>query len=126
MADVSAYLSGLPPNPRPRIGPGKQIGLGGETYEWLCRDCHYNSGEGDPIFFTPRISAQHYEYLLQQLDDFASGHRRNVPPELLGFAVALHRETRAAVADYISRLPVPAPTVRSAEPIMTSTEKSNP
>jgi cytochrome c553 len=126
MADVAAYLSGPPPNPRPRIGPGEQTGLGGETYDWLCRDCHYNSGEGDAIFFTPRISAQHYEYLLQQLDDFASGHRRNVPPELLGFAVALPRETRAALADYVSRLPVSAPTERSAEPVMTSTAKSNP
>jgi cytochrome c553 len=62
IADVSAYLSGLTPNPRPRVGPGDRIVLGGDTYDWLCRGCHEISGEGDAIFFTPRISAQHYEY----------------------------------------------------------------
>ncbi|HSC07605.1 MAG TPA: c-type cytochrome [Steroidobacteraceae bacterium] len=126
IADVSAYLSGLTPNPRPRVGPGDHIQLGGDTYDWLCRDCHYDSGEGDAIFFTPRISAQHYEYLRQQLEDFAAGHRFNVPPELLGFAVALRSEERAALADYISRLAVAAPPERTAKPLEASTETRNP
>jgi cytochrome c553 len=126
IADVSAYLSGLTPNPRPRVGRGDRIQLGGDTYDWLCRGCHEDSGEGDAIFFTPRISAQHYEYLLQQLDDFAAGHRLNVPPELLGYAWALSSEERAALADYVSRLTASAPPARSVEPLEVSTEKKNP
>ena len=77
--DVAAYLPGLEPNAGPWVGRGDELGLGGATYDWLCRGCHEDSGEGAAIFFTPRISAQHYEYLLQQLDDFAAGHRVNAP-----------------------------------------------
>jgi cytochrome c553 len=125
IADVSAYLSGLTPNPRPRVGRGNQIALGEDRYDWLCRGCHEASGEGDAIFFTPRISAQHYEYLLQQLEDFAAGHRLNVPPELLGYAVALSSKERVALADYISRLAVSAPPAGNAAPFEISTEKKS-
>ena len=108
IADVAAYLAGLKPNPQPRAGRGNRLGEGGEIYDWLCRDCHQDSGDGEAIFFTPRISAQHYEYVLQQLEDFADGHRVNAPPEVLDLAAALSAEQRAAVADYISRLARPA------------------
>jgi cytochrome c553 len=107
IADVAAYLSGLKPNPKPRAGRGDRLREGGEIYDWLCRDCHEDSGEGDAILFTPRISAQHYEYVLQQLEDFATGHRVNAPPEVLDLAAALSAEQRASVADYVSRLARP-------------------
>jgi cytochrome c553 len=119
IADVAAYLSGLKPNPQPRAGRGDRLREGGEIYDWLCRDCHQDSGEGEAILFTPRISAQHYEYVLQQLEDFAAGHRVNAPPEVLDLAAALSAGQRAAVADYVSRLARPAavaaaPTSRTA------------
>jgi cytochrome c553 len=107
IADVAAYLSGLKPNPRPRAGHGDRLREGGEIYDRLCRDCHLDSGDGEAILFTPRISAQHYEYVLQQLEDFAAGHRLNAPPEVLDLAAALSAEQRAAVADYVSRLARP-------------------
>ena len=125
IVDVAAHLSGLEPNRRPRVGPGNHVRLGGAAYQWLCQDCHKDGGEGDAILFTPRISAQHYPYLLQQLEDFAAGHRLNVPPELLGRAVALSGEERAALADYVSRLPVTEPRA-VARTVMRSTQSRSP
>jgi len=107
IADVAAYVSGMEPSRHPRTGAGDQVRLGGELYDWLCRGCHQDSGEGHAIFFIPSISAQHYEYLLQQLDDFAAGHRLNAPPEVLDLAAMLSDAERAAVADYVSRLGPP-------------------
>lgn len=104
IADVAGYASGMKPNARPRTGRGDQLRRGGEVYDWLCRGCHQDSGEGHAIFFIPNISAQHYEYLLQQLEDFAAGHRANAPLELLDLAAMLSEDERAAVADYVSRL----------------------
>ena len=126
IADVAAYLSGLSPNPRPRVGRGDHVREGGETYDWLCRGCHQDSGDGEAIFFTPRISSQHYEYVLQQLDDFAMGHRVNGPPELLDLAAALSAEERAAVADYVSRLGRSGIASEAAPPHGPSPEKKNP
>jgi cytochrome c553 len=107
IANVAAYVSGMEPNRHPRVGAGEQLRLGGKLYDWLCRGCHQDSGEGYAIFFIPSISSQHYDYLLQQLDDFATGHRVNAPLEVLDLAVMLSEEQRAAVADYVSRLGPP-------------------
>jgi len=113
IADVAAYVSGMAPNPHPRVGAGEELRLGGDLYDWLCRGCHQDTGEGHAIFFIPSISAQHYQYLLQQLDDFAAGHRLNAPPEVLELAGMLSDDERAAVADYVSRLG-PAETMAGA------------
>jgi len=115
IADVAAYVSRMEPNPHPRVGTGVDLRLGGELYDWLCRGCHQDSGEGHAIFFIPSISAQHYEYLLQQLDDFAAGHRLNAPPEVLEMAVMLSDDERAAVADYVSRLGPPDKTTGAVD-----------
>jgi cytochrome c553 len=111
IADVAAYLSGLKVNPKPRVGRGDRLREGGELYDWLCRSCHEDSGDGDAILFTPRIAAQQYEYVLQQLEDYAAGHRLNAPPEMLELAEGLSAEQRAAVADYVSRLARPTAPV---------------
>jgi cytochrome c553 len=125
IADVAAYLSGLTPNPRPRVGRGDNTRRGGAAYDRLCSACHYENGEGDAIFFTPRISAQHYEYLLQQLDDFAAGHRVNAPPEILEFAAGLSHQERAAIADYVSRM-TPSAAASPFRPQAASAKKKNP
>lgn len=115
IADISSYLNELAPTADPRIGPGDQLRLGDELYELLCGSCHGDVGAGYSFLFIPRIGGQHYSYLLAQLDEFAHGHRINAPPEVLDLATSLSPREKAALADYIARLPESGADSASAE-----------
>ncbi len=69
-----------------------------------CSSCHGKDGAGMATF--PRLAGMDATYLNKQLQDFASGSRSN--PVMAPIATALSAEDAAALADYYSKMPVPA------------------
>jgi cytochrome c553 len=105
MRDLATYLRGLPPNPRPEVGDGKDLAAGKRYYDGLCAFCHGASAEGNEKHATPSLQRQHYSYLLMQSRRLAVGHRYSVPVEVIQVLEKLPFDQLTAIADYTSRLP---------------------
>ena len=80
-----------------------------------CSSCHGYDGVGNGNSQIPRLAGQSSAYLLQQLNDFASGNRPNA--YMANFAQRLSAQERADVAVYFASLesgfPPPAKRVCS-------------
>lgn len=81
MQDVAAYFStqtptGLEADPS-YWQAGRQIYRGGDPSRGIpaCMACHGPSGKGNPAAGYPQLRAQHAEYVVKQLGDYASGKR---------------------------------------------------
>lgn len=85
-----------------------------------CAACHNADGSGQPAAGFPRLAGLPAAYLLKQLDDFASGARRNATMQPV--ASGLSPAERAIMAGYYSKLPVPAPT--SPAPSMDAAQQA--
>ncbi len=103
IADIAAYLSGLPVNPDNGKGDGDKLARGREIYDKGCADCHGDKGEGDAEKFYPRVSGQHYRYLLRESLMIRDGERRNANPHMVRVIKNYSDEDIAAVSDYMSR-----------------------
>ena len=104
IADVTAYIASLPPDPEPGTGDGKQILQGKTLYEARCSMCHGQEGEGRAESFYPRLRGQHYAYMLRQLKWMQNGFRKNADPAMLEQLNGLSGQDIEALADFISRL----------------------
>jgi len=104
--DVAGYIASLPANPNPGKGDGKQLALGEKLYTEKCVACHGSKGKGNAEAFYPRIQGQHYAYLLRQLQWIRDGRRKNANPAMLALIKDLDDKSLAAIADYVSRIPV--------------------
>jgi len=105
IADVSAYLSALPPPDHNGVGPGSDLTLGERVYQRDCRRCHGARGEGAAEELIPSLAGQHYGYTLRQLRDIGAGRRGNAHPEMRAVAERYTDAQMMALADYASRLP---------------------
>lgn len=106
VADIAAYLQALPvPNDQGQ-GDGTDLARGRQLYARDCLACHGAKGEGKADKFFPRVSGQHYRYLLREGRMIRSGERRNANPEMAAAIREYSDEDIAAVSDYMSRLPV--------------------
>jgi len=106
LADIAVYLQGLPV-PRPHgQGPEVDLAAAAALYRKDCRSCHGEAGEGNGEKFYPRLSGQHYRYLLRQALDIRDGVRRNANPKMVEAVKPYSDEQVEQVIDYISRLPV--------------------
>lgn len=108
IADIAAFLQQLPVPADQGQGNGSDLVRGRQLYEKDCATCHGARGEGKAEEFYPRLSGQHYRYLLRETHLIRNGERRNANPEMANNIRAYSDEELAAVADYISRLPVAA------------------
>lgn len=108
LSDVALYLSVLAPPESNGRGSGGDLERGRELYYRDCVHCHGPSGEGDSKNFYPRLAAQHYGYLLRQLDNLASTTRRNAHPEMVQAVAEYTGRDFEAVADFLSRLEHPS------------------
>lgn len=106
IADIAAFLQQLPVPANQGQGAGSDLVRGRQLYEHDCLTCHGAQGEGKADQFYPRLSGQHYRYLLRENRLIRNGERRNANPEMAHAIRAYSDEELSAVADYISRLPV--------------------
>ncbi|WP_434778899.1 c-type cytochrome [Neisseria sp. Ec49-e6-T10] len=106
--DASAYFSRQhikqgEADPKGNLQLGLKIYRGGKADIKLpsCASCHGPSGAGMPDIF-PRISSQHADYVVTQLEAFRAGER--VHPMMDPIASRLTDEEIKAVANYIQGL----------------------
>jgi cytochrome c553 len=104
VADVIAYVSGLPaPNPK-ALGDGRLVAQGAQLYAAQCASCHGHEAQGDDHSMTPRLAGQNYNYLLRQLYSAADGRRSNLGAEHAALLKGLAPADFMGVSDYLSRL----------------------
>jgi len=106
VADIAAYLHGLPVPPTQGQGSGDKLEHGRLLYEKDCAACHGNRGAGSDEKFYPRVSGQHFKYLLRESQTIRDGKRRNANPVMVKVIKNYTDDDIAAVADFMSRLPV--------------------
>lgn len=106
IADIAAYLQALPVPATQGQGAGNDLVRGARLYKADCAACHGARGEGSAKKFYPRISGQHFEYLLRENQLIRDGKRRNANPKMVGVIKNYTEDDSAAVADFMSRLPV--------------------
>ncbi|MDC7785050.1 c-type cytochrome [Rhodoplanes sp. TEM] len=82
-----------------------------------CHTCHGPDGAGDRSGAFPRIGGQPAWYLYKQLDDYASGARRNAVMEPIARALAA-RQRQDVAAFYAAQVPAAAAPARSADPAL--------
>lgn len=107
VADVAAYIDTLEISVATGKGPGNELDLGERLYGEHCTKCHGATGAGDDVTFTPRIHAQHYNYLVRQFQAIKGGKRRNANPEMVTQIQSFNEREIGAVLDYVSRLEPP-------------------
>ncbi|KAA6181773.1 c-type cytochrome [Thiohalocapsa marina] len=105
IADIAAYLNGLPVPPEHGQGPGGDLALGERLYKADCASCHGRTGEGKADEFYPKLSDQHYAYLLRQTYEIRDGVRRNAQPDMVDAVKPYSDAEIIAVIDYVSRFP---------------------
>lgn len=106
LTDVTAYIAGMHRfAPRTNaVGTGEYLQQGASVYFRVCEACHRSLGQGDLLHFRPRLAGQHYQYLLKQLDDIASGARPAMHPAHAERIRVLSPTERMGIADYLSRM----------------------
>ena len=108
IADIATFLAALPVPPDNGKGPGDRLAAAEKAYQADCAECHGKVGEGDGARFYPRVSGQHYKYLLRELIDIRDGARTNAYPRMRSVVRPLSNEQLSDLADLMSRLPVAA------------------
>ena len=106
IADIALYLQGLPVPANNGRGPGTDLAKGKALYAADCQTCHGEDGQGMGLKFFPRLSGQHYAYLLREARAIRDGERRNGNPKMVNVVKPYSDADLEAVIDYASRLPV--------------------
>ena len=108
IADVAAFIEHLKMTSDTGKGSGADLEHGESLYRKHCRECHGVYGEGDADKAYPLLQAQHYNYLLRQLQWIQNGKRRNANKDMMKVIEHMTASDLEALADYLSRLtPVP-------------------
>jgi cytochrome c553 len=86
------------------VALGERIYRGGiaDRKVAACAGCHSPNGAGIPAQY-PRLSGQHADYTVKQLQSFRDGVRKN-SPQMKDVAAKLNDREIKAVADYIAGL----------------------
>jgi cytochrome c553 len=106
LADIAGYLANLPPPANTGKGDGKKLDQGKALYDKDCASCHGKNGEGNGQQFHPKVSNQHYRYLLRQTLESRDEGRRNSNPDMVKILKGYSDKDVEAVSDYMSRLPI--------------------
>ncbi|WP_374401128.1 cytochrome c [Niveibacterium sp.] len=107
IADVASYLASLPVAGPTGKGPGTQIERGRSLYLQDCVRCHGANGEGLAAHYIPRVTDQHYGYLLRELQLIRTSERGNSDPDMIRVLKPYPDTDLEALADYLSQLPPP-------------------
>jgi cytochrome c553 len=108
LPNIASYFAGQPPPPPDEERKadhtlGKELFFSGRAGLRPCVDCHETSAHGPAAYEAPWLEAQHRDYLLKQLSDFAEGRRGNDPDGVMQkVATALTPAERAVIAGYLA------------------------
>ena len=106
IADIAVFLAGATTIKENGKGPGDQVRFGEATYmQKGCNKCHGKHGEGSAEKLYPVVAAQHYSYLLREMEYIKLGIRGNSHPDMVAVLRDFSTNDMEAVADYLSRLP---------------------
>lgn len=105
MADIAAYTAALAANPSPVTGKGDALDKGRILYKTHCVTCHGKDAQGSAEHFYPRLTNQHYPYLVRELGWIRDKVRKNSDPAMVLILQNFVDDDIQAVADYLSRLP---------------------
>ena len=106
IGDIAAYLSTLTSYRENGKGPedlsekGKKLFMANKCYT-----CHGKNGEGNAEKSYPVVAAQHYGYLIREMNLIRTGVRGNSNPDMVKAISKFKQSDMDAVADYLSRLP---------------------
>ena len=93
MTTASSFAADAPAEPAKISKP--DLVRGEASFTAVCASCHGADGNsGTPV--NPKLSQQHPEYLVKQLQEFKSGKRRNAV--MAGFAAALSEDDMKNIA----------------------------
>jgi len=93
--------------PEAFVALGEQIYRGGnpKTGVPACAACHEARGAGNPLAGFPALSGQQPDYMIQQLNNFRAGLRKNDPNAIMqDIAKRMSDEEIKAVANYVHGL----------------------
>lgn len=107
IADIAAYLQGLPILVENGKGPGTGVAAGKQIYDRDCVKCHGGKGEGSAEQFYPMVAAQHYRYLLREMQFIRDGDRKNSNPDMVKVIKPYATTDLEALADYMAQFPPP-------------------
>lgn len=114
LANVVAYISTLPMNPRHAKGPwppgSPEHAEGEAVYATYCQSCHGAGGEGDNARAYPRLQGQHYSYMARQAR-LARDNLRRVDASMSALFTAVSAADFDRALNYVSYLPLPAADV---------------
>jgi cytochrome c553 len=103
IADVAAYASGLSRDQPRKVGDGSLVKRGAAQFASRCAKCHGRSGEGNDAAVIPRVSGQHYDYLMRQMYDAVDGRRPNFSAAHVRLLAKLERDDVVGIADFLAR-----------------------
>ena len=107
IADIAIYLQALPISTENGKGPGTALAAGKRLYDKDCVTCHGAQGEGSAEKFYPMVAAQHYRYLLRELQFIRDGDRSNSNPDMVKVIKPYSTADLEALADYMAQLAPP-------------------
>ena len=105
ISDLALYLQALPISTENGRGPGTGLARGKQLYDKDCVQCHGARGEGDAAMFYPMVAAQHYRYLLREVQFIRDGDRRNSNPAMVKVIHPYSNTDLEAVSDYMAQFP---------------------
>ena len=104
MSNIAAYAAQLVPNPNPVTGDGDRLDRGEKLYLSHCTACHGPRGQGNAEHFFPRLTHQHYPYLVREMIWIRDKVRKNADPAMTEILANFNNEDIQSVADYLSRI----------------------
>lgn len=106
VADIAVYLSTLTSLAENGKGDAQDARRGAALYTSLrCARCHGKAGEGDAAKIYPAVAAQHYAYLLREMEHVQAGVRGNSHPDMVKGLRGVKSADLVALASFMSRLP---------------------
>ncbi len=104
MSDIAAYINSMPNLNANGTGSGKYLTAGEALYQQNCSYCHGRYAHGNAQKTIPKLSNQHYKYLLRQLKWIRDDYRKNADIIMRAILKNMSNEDFRAIADYISNL----------------------